>query len=62
LEQRLAQHNRKHHGSTYRKSETWHVLIAKKFDSKETAQKAEKYLKSMKHFKKAIEYLSSHPF
>ena len=62
LEQRLAQHNRKHHGSTYRKNETWHVLIAKEFDNKEIAQKEEKYLKSLKNFKKAIEYLRGHHY
>jgi putative endonuclease len=59
LPQRIAQHNRKHRGYTYGLGETWRIIYFKSYDSKEHAQQVEKYLKSLKNFDKALDYISS---
>ena len=58
LEQRIAQHNRKHHGTTYGIEETWELLVFKEFLSKEAAMNFEKYLKSLKNWRKALMLLN----
>ncbi len=57
LEQRISQHNRKHKGFTGT-TETWSVLISYKTVDKNSAMKLEKYLKSLKNWLKAKEYLA----
>jgi predicted GIY-YIG superfamily endonuclease len=59
LPQRLAQHNRKHKGTTYGIDETWRFIITKEFSCKQEAMKTETYLKSLKNYRKAIEYLEN---
>jgi len=56
LEQRLSQHNRKHHGFTGT-DEVWQIEIVKECETKEEAMTLEKYLKSMKNARKAAAYL-----
>jgi putative endonuclease len=56
LEQRIPQHNRKHKGFTGTK-ETWKLRISTECEDKIEAMELEKYLKSLKNSKKAIEYL-----
>jgi putative endonuclease len=56
LPQRLAQHNRKHKGFTGT-TEKWELLLSCEMPDKSRAMRLEKYLKSMKNYSKAVEYL-----
>jgi putative endonuclease len=56
LSQRLAQHNRKHKGFTGT-TEKWEVLLSFELPDKSSAMQTEKYLKSLKNYSKAIDYL-----
>ncbi|MCE1189695.1 MAG: GIY-YIG nuclease family protein, partial [Ignavibacteria bacterium] len=57
LTQRLAQHNRKHHGSTYGTNLVWEILISHPFPTKREAMHIEKLLKSFKNYRRAFEFL-----
>jgi putative endonuclease len=57
LAQRIAQHNRKHHGFTYSNDEKWELVCFIECNDKPSAMKLEKYLKSLKNPKLAIEYI-----
>jgi len=57
LEQRVSQHNRKHHGFTNQNYTTWTIEISKQFDSKSEAMILERRLKSFKNYRLALEYL-----
>jgi len=56
LESRLYKHNHKHKGFTGT-SESWEILKFVSCNNKEEAQKLERYLKSLKNFRKALEYI-----
>ena len=57
LQQRIEQHNWKHRGFTGGQSEIWQLFMSKEFATKHEAMSMEKYLKSLKNSKKAIDYL-----
>ena len=58
LEQRLAQHNRKHSGFTAT-TEKWGIIAFKEFPDKSLAMVLEKQLKSFKNSQKALDYLKT---
>ena len=55
--QRVSQHNRKHHGTTYGIGEVWGVLVTKEFSLKQDAMRFEKYLKSLKNWRTAFKFM-----
>ena len=59
LPQRIAQHNRKHKGFTGA-TESWILDCALEFRNKSEAMRIEKYLKSLKDYRLAEEYIKTH--
>ncbi len=56
LQRRIAEHNSPHHGFTGT-SENWMILEYIELRSRSEAMKLEHYLKKLKNYKKAIEYV-----
>jgi len=57
LSQRISQHNRNHRGFTGT-AEIWKVMCFAEFADKAEAMRNEKYLKSLKDYKLAEEYIN----
>ena len=60
LDRRLSEHNKTDHRGFTHTTEHWEIEISMECETKQDAMNLEKYLKSMKNSKRAIEYLKSH--